>query len=123
MSLSREINIQGQNGYRFYRGTQGVAWQVPVNLKCGSTLFLSAGCREGQYGSNSGCFEIALFRHADEFNSGINLQEFDLVEGFVELTELAKIIVYLQGKTLVEIDEIIGKAGHLPIRKEAGLED
>ncbi len=45
------------------------------------------------------------------------------MEGFVELTELAKIIVYLQGKTLVEIDEIIGKAGHLPIRKEAGLED
>lgn len=118
-----EININAESGYRFYRGAQGAAWQLPLSLKCGGNLFLSAGVREGQYGANSGAFEIALFRHASEFASGINLQEYDMVEGYIELTELAKIIVFLQGKTLEEINQIVAEKGYLPIRQLAGLED
>lgn len=117
-----EINIQAPTGYRFVRMGTGFGWQIPLELQCGKFVYLSVNNRDGGYGANGGQMELAILRTA-EFASAINLSEDDVVEGFLDLIELAKIIVYLQGKTFVEIDEIIGKAGHLPIRKEAGLED
>lgn len=115
------INIQGQNGFRFNRTGPGFGWQQPLELKDGNFLFLSVSNRDGGYGANHGQMELAILR-SPEFSSAINLSEDDVVEGFLDLVELAAIIVLLQGKTLEQINEIVEeKGGYLPIRQLAGL--
>jgi hypothetical protein len=113
----REINIQAPTGYRFVRMGTGFGWQIPLELQCGKFVYLSVNNRDGGYGANQGQMELAILRTA-EFASAINLSEDDVVEGFLDLIEIAQIIVFLKGKTLEEIDKMVENVGYLDIRKE-----